>query len=54
VDGCYVNGIQRYCDLIKRSGGDHSATAPGTITNIQNLNTNAGGIKTEGVDVTVG
>jgi iron complex outermembrane receptor protein len=53
VDGCYVDGLQRYCDLITRSGGDHSATAPGVITNILNLNTNAGGIKTEGVDVTV-
>jgi len=50
----YVNGIQRYCDLIKRSGGDHSAHRAGTITNIQNLNTNAGGIKTKAWMLTVG
>jgi outer membrane receptor protein involved in Fe transport len=53
VDGCYIDGLQRYCDLISRSGGDHSYNAPGNITNILNLNTNAGGIKTEGVDMTV-
>ncbi|HEY4127347.1 MAG TPA: TonB-dependent receptor [Gammaproteobacteria bacterium] len=53
LDGCYVDGIQKYCDLIRRSGGDHSAKAPGVISNVQNLNTNAGGIKTEGIDVSV-
>jgi iron complex outermembrane receptor protein len=51
LDGCYQDGIQRYCDLITRSGGDHSANAPGAITNVDNLNINAGGIKVEGVDV---
>jgi len=53
LDGCYQDSIQRYCDLIRRSGGDRSAKAPGAITNIDNLNINAGGIKTEGVDVSV-
>ena len=53
LNGCYVADIQTYCDLIRRSGGNHSATAPGAITNIQNLNTNTGGIKTEGVDVDI-
>ncbi len=53
LNGCYVDDIQSYCDLIRRSGGDHSATSPGIITNVQNLNTNAGGLKTEGVDVAV-
>jgi outer membrane receptor protein involved in Fe transport len=51
LNGCYYSGLQQYCDLIRRSGGDHSANAPGEITNIQNLNTNVGGIKVEGVDV---
>jgi len=51
LDGCYQDNLQQYCDLIKRSGGDHSATAPGAITNVQNLNTNAGGLKVEGVDL---
>ena len=53
LDGCYENGIQSYCDLIKRSGGDGSATAPGIISNVQNLNTNAGGLKVEGVDLSM-
>ena len=53
LDGCYQDGIQKYCDLIRRSGGDHSATAPGAITQISNLNTNAGGIKVEGVDLSL-
>ncbi len=51
LDGCYQGGVQKYCDLITRSGGDHSATAPGIITNVQDLNANIGGIRTEGVDV---
>jgi len=51
LNGCYDSGLAAYCQLIRRSGGDHSATAPGEITNIQNLTTNAGGIKTEGVDL---
>lgn len=51
IDGCYVQGTPYYCSLITRSGGDHSATAPGDITNVVNLNTNVGGLKTEGVDV---
>ncbi|HEY3644730.1 MAG TPA: TonB-dependent receptor [Gammaproteobacteria bacterium] len=53
LDGCYVDGIQRYCDLINRTGGDHSATAPGSISHISNLNANAGGIKVEGVDLSL-
>ncbi|HEY3858666.1 MAG TPA: TonB-dependent receptor [Gammaproteobacteria bacterium] len=53
LNGCYVDGIQGYCDLITRSGGNHSATAPGAITDVQNLNANAGGLKTEGVDVSL-
>jgi iron complex outermembrane recepter protein len=51
LDGCYDDGLSGYCQLITRSGGNHDAFAPGAITNIQNLNTNVGGIKTEGVDV---
>jgi iron complex outermembrane recepter protein len=53
VNSCYNSGLPAYCQLIRRSGGDHGATAPGEIVNIQNLTTNAGGIKTEGVDVAV-
>jgi len=52
LDGCYDSGLPTYCQLIHRSGGDHGAAAPGEITNIKNLTTNAGGIKTEGVDLT--
>ena len=51
VNGCYQSGLKQYCDLIKRSGGDHSATAPGQISNVQDLDTNIGGIKVEGVDI---
>ena len=53
LNSCYNSGQPVYCRLIRRSGGDHSATAPGEIANIQNLTTNAGGIKTEGVDVAI-
>ncbi|HEX4299714.1 MAG TPA: TonB-dependent receptor [Gammaproteobacteria bacterium] len=53
LNGCYDGGLAADCQLIHRSGGDHSATAPGEISNIQNLTTNAGGIKTEGVDVAI-
>jgi outer membrane receptor protein involved in Fe transport len=53
LDGCYDGGLPAYCQLIHRSGGDHSATAPGEIVNVRNLTTNAGGVKTEGVDVAV-
>jgi iron complex outermembrane receptor protein len=53
LDGCYQDAIQKYCDLIRRSGGDHSATAPGAISNISNLDSNAGDLKVEGVDVSV-
>lgn len=53
LNGCYNDGLKQYCELITRSGGDHTASAPGAITDIQNLNTNIGGIKTEGVDVSV-
>jgi outer membrane receptor protein involved in Fe transport len=53
LNSCYNSGLPVYCQLVHRSGGDHSATAPGEITNIENLTTNAGGIKTEGVDVAV-
>ena len=53
LDGCYQDAIQKYCDLIHRSGGDHSATAPGHVSHISNLNINAGGIKVEGVDVSL-
>ena len=53
VDGCYQSGLQQYCDLIRRSGGNHSAVAPGQITDVQNLNANIGGIKVEGVDLSM-
>ena len=53
LNGCYEFALQQYCSLIKRSGGDHSATAPGIISNVQNLNTTAGGIKGEGVDLSM-
>ncbi|HEX2668449.1 MAG TPA: TonB-dependent receptor [Gammaproteobacteria bacterium] len=53
LDGCYVDGQPRYCSLITRSGGDHSANAPGAITNIDNLNINASGIKVEGMDLSL-
>ncbi len=53
LNGCYNDDLKQYCQLITRSGGDHTAFAPGAITNIQNLNTNIGGIKTEGVDVSL-
>ncbi|HEY1772403.1 MAG TPA: TonB-dependent receptor [Gammaproteobacteria bacterium] len=53
LNGCYDSDLTAYCQLIHRSGGDHSATAPGEISNIENLTTNAGGVKTEGVDVTI-
>ena len=53
LDSCYNSGLPTYCQLIHRSGGDHGATAPGEISNIENLTTNAGGIKTEGVDMAV-
>ena len=51
LDGCYGSNNAQYCNLITRSGGNHSATAPGSITNVINTATNIGGIKTEGVDV---
>jgi iron complex outermembrane receptor protein len=52
LNGCYqAHPIQADCDLIRRAGGDHSANAPGPIVHVRNLNTNVGGIKVEGVDL---
>lgn len=51
LSACYNADLPQYCSLITRSGGNHDAFVPGEITNIENLNINIDGIKTEGVDV---
>ncbi len=49
LDGCYFGNNPNYCKLIQRGAGNYNA--PGAITDILDLNTNVGGIKTEGVDI---
>ncbi len=52
VNGCYIGGNPAYCKLITRAGGTRgNYTTSGSISDVLNIDTNIGGIKTEGVDV---
>jgi iron complex outermembrane recepter protein len=54
ANGCYVTGIQSYCNLISRDFTGAQNANPGEISNVLSLNQNfVGGLEREGVDINI-
>lgn len=54
VDQCYRQGTQSFCELITRRPTELGINSAGSLNEIFTSNSNSGGIKTSGIDVTVG
>lgn len=52
LDQCFKQGVQSFCDFVKRRPAPEGANSAGSLDEIDSAVTNSGGLKAEGIDFT--